>query len=316
MENRAYAIAVGMFTLVLGVAMVFAYWWISGSQQARANYTISSELPVTGLSPEATVKFRGVDVGRVIAISLDPSVQTTILIDIGVARTLKISSGTYAELRRQGLTGLAYIDLNDESKNAVLLPAGSKIPLRPTLVDDLMSKGPELAAQLETLLRNSSQFTASANQILTSIDIKKLNSAIANLDKASEKAIPAINSANKMFNNANKIVSNKNQAQLLQTLESVQQTFDSAKPLLNELTLTTKKISNTANQIETSTNQLTNTLDSETLPELHAMTQNMNQSVLHINRLVNMLEDNPQSIIFGNPLQPAGPGEEGFNVKP
>lgn len=316
MENRAYAIAVGIFTLVLGIGMVIAYWWISGSQQARNGYTVSSQLPVTGLSPEATVKFRGVDVGKVMEISLDPSLQTIVLIDIEVAKNLKLSSGAYAELRRQGLTGLAYIDLNDESKNPTALPVGSKIPLRPTLVDEVMSKGPELTAQLETLLRNSSQFTVSANQFLTKIDIQKLNSAIANFDKASEKALPAINSAYKMFNNANKMISDKNQAQFVQTLESVQQTFAAAGPLINELSLTTKKFHDTADQIEISTNQLSNKLDSETLPQIHILTENMNQSAIHFNQLIDVLEENPQSIIFGNPAPPAGPGEEGFSVKP
>lgn len=316
MENRAYAIAVGIFTLVLGIGMVLAYWWMSDSQQARTSYTVSSKLPVTGLTPEATVKFRGVDVGKVIGISLDPASQTTVLVDIGVGENLKLSSGAYAELRRQGLTGLAYIDLNDESKNGTALPAGSKIPLRPTLVDDLISKGPELTAQLETLLRNSSQFTVTANQVLTSVDIQKLNSAIASFDKASEKAIPAINSANNMFNNANKMVSDRNQAQFVQALESIQQTFAATKPLINELSLTTKKFHDTADQIQMSTNQLTSTLDTETLPQLHTLTQNMNQSAIHFNQLIDVLEDNPQSIIFGKPLQSAGPGEDGFNEKP
>jgi phospholipid/cholesterol/gamma-HCH transport system substrate-binding protein len=316
MENRAYAIAVGIFTLALGIGMALAYWWISGSQQARTEYIVSSQLPVTGLSPEATVKFRGVDVGKVIEISLDPSSQTTVLIGISVAQTLKLSSSAYAELRRQGLTGLAYIDLNDESKNPTALPAGSKILLRPTLVDDLMSKGPELTAQLETVLKNSSQLTSSANQFVASIDIQKLNSAIANFEKASEKALPAITAATNMFNNANKMVSKENQDQFLQTLQSVQQTFNATKPLINELSLTTKQFHNAADQIEMSTNQLTNTLDTETLPQLHVLTQNMNRSAIHFNQLIDSLQDNPQSILFGNPTPQAGPGEEGFNVKP
>lgn len=316
MENRAYAIAVGIFTLVLGIGLVSAYWWISGSQQARTEYTLSSQLPVTGLSPEAAVKFRGVDVGKVIEISIDPSSQTTVLIMIAVAQNLKLTSEAYAELRRQGLTGLAYIDLNDESKNLTALPAGSVIPLRPTLVDELMSKGSELTVQLETLLRNSSQLTASANQFLSKIDIQKLNNTIANFEKASEKALPAINSATNLFNNANKMVSDKNQIQLAQTLESVQQTFDAAKPLINELSLTTKKIHQTTDQFEINTNQLVNILGNETLPQLNTLTQNMNRSTIHFNQLIDVLQDNPQSILFGKPALPAGPGEEGFSVKP
>ncbi|MDO9393841.1 MAG: MlaD family protein [Methylotenera sp.] len=316
MENRAYAIAVGIFTLVLGIGLVFAYWWISGSQQARTAYTVSSQLPVTGLSPEAAVKFRGVDVGKVIDISIDPSSQTTVMINIAVAQNLKLTSEAYAELRRQGLTGLAYIDLNDESINLTALPASSIIPLRPTLVDELMSKGPELTAQLETLLRNSSQFTASANQFLTKIDIQKLNNTIANFEKASEKALPAIDSATNMFNNANKMVSDKNQVQLAQTLESMQQTFDATKPLIDELSLTAKKFHHTTDQFEISTNQVANTLSNETLPQLHALTQNMNRSTIRFNQLIDVLQDNPQSILFGKPALPAGPGEEGFTDKP
>ena len=316
MENRAYAIAVGIFTLVLGIAMALAYWWISGSQQARTEYTVSSQLPVTGLSPEATVKFRGVDIGKVVEISLAPSAQTTVLIKIAVAQNLKLSSEAYAELRQQGLTGLAYIDLNDESKNAPALPAGSIIPLRPTFVDNLMSKGPELLARIEVLLQSSSQLTESANRVLTNVDIQKLNNSIANFEKASEKAIPAIDSATDMFNSANKMMSDKNQAQLVQTLESTQQTFDSARPLINELALTTQKFRSTAEQIEISTGQLSNTLKNQTLPQLHTLTQNMNRSAIHFNQFIDVLEDNPQSIIFGNPTQPAGPGEEGITVRP
>ncbi len=316
MENRAYAIAVGIFTLVLGIGLLFAYLWLSGSQQARTEYIVNSPLPVTGLSPEAAVKFRGVDVGKVIEISIDHSSQTTVLIKIAVAQNLKLSREAYAELRRQGITGLAYIDLNDESKNTPALPAGSAIPLRPTLLDDLMSKGPEFTAQIEVLLRNSSQLTESANRILTNIDIQKLNHTIANFEKASEKSLPLINSATNMFSNANKMASEKNQAQLVKSLESAQQTFDAARPLINELSITTKKFNNSADQIANSTNQLTNTLENETLPQLHILTQNMNQSVIHFNLLIDEVLDNPQSIIFGKPVPPPGPGEEGFPPKP
>lgn len=311
MENRAYAIAVGIFTLVLGIGMLFAYWWISGAQQARAEYTISSQLPVTGLSSEGTVKFRGVDVGKVTEISLDPSSQTTILIKIAVEKNLKLSTEAYAELRRQGITGLAYIDLNDESKNAPVLPVGSIIPLRPTLMDNLMSKGPQLLAQLEVLLKNSSQVATSANRVLTNVDVQRLNNTIANFEKASEKALPAINSATNMFNNANKMVSVKNQAQLGQILESAQQTFDATRPLINELNMATKKFHHTTDQFEISTNQLANTLGNETLPQLHILTKNLNQDALHFDQLIELLKDNPQSLIFGVPEAP-GPGESGF----
>lgn len=316
MENRAYAIAVGIFTLILGIGMMLTYWWMSGSQEARVAYTVNSQLPVTGLSPEAAVKFRGVDVGKVTEISLDSTSQTTILIKIEIVQTLKLSTEAYAELRRQGLTGIAYLDLNDDSQSAPILLSDGVIPLRPTLVDNLMAKGPELIAQFEVLLQNSSQLASSTDHLLSNIDIEKLNNTIANFEEVSEKAIPAINAAADVLKNANQMVSKENQTKLVKTLESVQQTFDATRPLINELSQTNKKFEHAATQIEMSTNQLTNTLIAETLPQINAVTQNMNQSLIHFNQLAGVLEDNPQSIIFGKPAESPGPGEEGFTTKP
>jgi phospholipid/cholesterol/gamma-HCH transport system substrate-binding protein len=316
MENKAYAITVGIFTLILGIGLMLTYWWMSGSQEPRKAYVINSQLPVTGLSPEATVKFRGVDVGKVTEILLDSTSQTTIFIHIEVDEKLKLSTEAYAELRRQGLTGLAYIDLNDTSDNAPILEADGIIPLNPTLIDNLMAKGPELIAQFEVLLKSSSQLASSTDRLLANIDIEKLNHTIANFETVSQQAIPAMNSATQMLDNANQMVSKDNQAKFTNALTSLQQTVESTKPLINELSLTTKRFESTAAQIETSTQQLTTSLVAETLPQINAVTENMNQSFVHFNQLMNVLEDNPQSIIFGKPTDSPGPGEEGFAPQP
>ena len=40
MENRAYAFAVGLFTLLLGAGVVCAALWLSGKTEARASYML------------------------------------------------------------------------------------------------------------------------------------------------------------------------------------------------------------------------------------------------------------------------------------
>ena len=138
----------------------------------------------------------------------------------------------------------------------------------------------------------------------------------ANFEKASENALPMLSTATNMLNNISDMASKKNQALLVQTFESIKQTSDAERPLISELTLTAKKFTTTADQIELSTDRLTNTLENETFPQLHALTQNMNRSVNHFDQLIDVLEENPQSIIFGKPVSPPGPGEAGFTIKP
>ncbi|HEX6827549.1 MAG TPA: MCE family protein, partial [Burkholderiales bacterium] len=63
MENRAYAIAAGVFTLLLAVAVFVTARWLTGGAVARDVYELVSPFPITGLNPRGTVRYRGVEVG-------------------------------------------------------------------------------------------------------------------------------------------------------------------------------------------------------------------------------------------------------------
>jgi phospholipid/cholesterol/gamma-HCH transport system substrate-binding protein len=316
MENRAYAIAVGLFTLLLGFALVFSYWWLAGAKQSIAEYVVVSRLPVTGLSAESSVKFRGVKVGKVTKIALDPQTKTNIFANIQILESLQLSKEAYAELRMQGITGLAYIDLNDVSTTAPRLEAGGHIPLQPSLIDKLVERGPILISQIETLLKTSGEAADTANKFLNKIDIEKLNKTLANLERATDKLGPMLGSVTTAANRVSGMASEKNQLQLTQTLLSVQKTADDARPLLAELDETAKEFKGMARDVKQNANQLSDTLHSETLPQLHQLTQSLNRDVSHFGRFIDMLEDNPQSLIFGGPEAMPGPGEAGFNPKP
>lgn len=313
MENRAYTIAVGIFTVFLILATVFAYWWLGGSRLELTNYRVISKLPVTGLSVESSVKFRGVEVGKVTDIAFDPVVQSTILISVTVPESLQLGKETYAELRMQGITGLSYIDLNDEGTSASpRLAPGSNIPLRPSFVDRLLIQGPLVMSQIEMLIANTQKLTESANRLVTNLDEQKLNRTLNNLEKASANLTPTLKSASTMFDHVSQLASEKNQQQLLETLQSLQQTSDSARPLLGELNATAKEFRAIAGRVETNSSRVLETLDSETLPQLHLLSQSMSHDLRHFDHVLDLLEDNPQSLIFGKPVSQPGPGEAGF----
>ena len=74
MEKRAYALAAGLFVLVLGVALVAGVLWLNRDERVGGvPYEVTTTRPVSGLKVEAPVRFRGVDVGKVESIRFDPS---------------------------------------------------------------------------------------------------------------------------------------------------------------------------------------------------------------------------------------------------
>ena len=316
MENKTHAIAVGLFVLLLSMTTVFAFWWLSGSREAISEYRIISDMPVTGLSAESTVKFRGVDVGKVTHIALDPTLKTRVLIDIHVPESLQLSKETYAELKMQGVTGLAFIDLNDISLKAEKLSAQDNIPLKASMFDQLLAKGPVLVADIEQLLKTSSATMLTTQQQLSKLDTEALNKSLVNVAKASEQLQPLLVNANLTLSKLGSLASEKNQTQLLNTLASAQKTAESFQPVITELGLSAKEFRALASDSRRSTTQLAETLNDETLPAIHALTNSIHYDVRQFGQVLELLEDNPQSIIFGNPETRPGPGEAGFKSQP
>ncbi len=67
-------------------------------------------------------------VGKVENIRLDPKDSHTILIRISVDKDLPLTKNAYAQLGYQGLTGLAFVQLNDEGGEAERLKTDSDNP--------------------------------------------------------------------------------------------------------------------------------------------------------------------------------------------
>ena len=100
MENRAHAFAAGLFTLLLGIGVMVAALWFGGDTIETREYLLVSRHPVSGLNPQAPVRFRGVTVGKVVGIRFDPLEPRTILVEISVATgspltcSFRLSNGT------------------------------------------------------------------------------------------------------------------------------------------------------------------------------------------------------------------------------
>ena len=164
MENRAYALAAGLFTVLLAVALVAAGLWFRRDDVRFAQYVVTTTSSVSGLKAEAPVRYRVVDVGRVEAIKIEPGASGRIHVRIGVQEDTPITKSTYAQLGYQGVTGLAYVSLNDDGTSSELLKAGGREPpridLRPSVFDsslDLVAAVNELSGRMNDLLNEENR---------------------------------------------------------------------------------------------------------------------------------------------------------------
>jgi phospholipid/cholesterol/gamma-HCH transport system substrate-binding protein len=156
MESRSYALLTGLFTILLGVALAATFMWFRGDPKSYSSYLVVSTFPVNGLNRQATVRFRGVEIGKVEDISIDPQDSKSILIQVVLNDSVPITSGTFAQLGYQGLTGIAYVVLDDDGSNPAPLKSSAgglaRIEVRGNVFDDLAQSSKALLQQAAGLL--------------------------------------------------------------------------------------------------------------------------------------------------------------------
>ena len=129
MENRAYALAAGAFVLLLGAALVAGVLWLNRDERVGgAPYEVTTTRAVSGLKVEAPVRYRGVDVGKVESIRFDPSEPGRVVIGITVDPATPLTRSTYAQLGFQGVTGLSFVQLDDDGAERQPLATAAGAP--------------------------------------------------------------------------------------------------------------------------------------------------------------------------------------------
>lgn len=310
MENRAFAVAVGLFTLVLGAGIVFIVMWFSGDTEKRDTYRLESRFAVTGLNIQAPVRFRGVEVGRVESIAFEDKAARSILIAVSVKSDTPITRGTYAQLGSQGVTGLAYVILDDEGdKPERLSPADSektRIPVRQSFFDEVAGSGKNLVADANEVARRLRALLNEKNQAQLMRTLGGLETATRGVADIARKLDPAIRNmpavtdeARKAFARADTLLANMNTL----TTELVQRVD------------TLERVSKGADQVGGAAQSLSGAAVGETLPRINALLEELARNSRNLDRLLVELGDQPASLIFGRPGVAPGPGEAGFNPR-
>lgn len=304
MENRSHALIAGLFTLLLGLSAIAALWWFGGKSEDTKAYQVITTKSVTGLNPQAQVRYRGVRVGRVEAIEFDPSDIRNTLIGIRIRSDVPVTEGTIAKLGYQGVTGIAHVQLEETGANpAILAPTAGglpRIPMRDSLIQELSATGAET-------LRNVRDLVASIHQVLSPENRQAIVKTLANLEAASGNAREASVQLRTLLTPEN--------VRLLQaTLQRAEQTVGQAAPFFAEARGLVARLQTVGDKLDLALGDPASGGVSALAPRLNELTIDLAVTSRQLGRVLQSLEDSPQSLIFGKQADLPGPGEAGFVV--
>ncbi|KQW59453.1 MlaD family protein [Variovorax sp. Root411] len=313
MENKAHALAAGAFVLGLIAALVALVIWFTRDNTVRNIYELSTRDAVSGLQPQATVRYRGIAVGKVASIDFDPKVKGNVRVRITVDERVPLTTSSFATLSYQGVTGLAFIALDDKGESNVALKPDDdnppRIPLKPSILAQLQDRGEAIINQVE-------EVTKRANTLLSDPNQKRAADALENIAAASASA----NTLLKTLDNTVKTGLNPALTKLPDTMASVKKAAGDVSRVANNFNTTVGRLNAPEGPVERlseGTKALAQAVDSfnaATLPRVNRVADDTSHAVRRLGRAADSINDNPQSLLFGSGGTAAGPGEPGFSA--
>jgi phospholipid/cholesterol/gamma-HCH transport system substrate-binding protein len=187
METRASYIAVGAFVLVLILGLVGFVVWIGKFQGAEkfARYDILFDGSVTGLQVEGTVRYRGIPVGRITDIRVDPANIEKVRVTIEVKADTPVRADTDASIELQGITGVTYVLLKGGKQDSPALPVTMNEPYPqihsiPSRIELLFQTAPDLLTKANVLIERVTLLFNDENE-------KNISETLANLRALSDR---------------------------------------------------------------------------------------------------------------------------------
>jgi phospholipid/cholesterol/gamma-HCH transport system substrate-binding protein len=124
-------------------------------------YRIHFPESVSGLTVGDSVTFRGVDVGSVKSIDIDPENSRLVIVEVRLRKDAPVKTDTRASLQLKGVTGVVNIELNGGDQAAETLIAATPQGAIP----EIISERTGLKAMLDALPKLVEKFSSIEDQI-------------------------------------------------------------------------------------------------------------------------------------------------------
>ena len=311
MEREANYVAVGAFVLLVAtMATLFVYWYSDGRDQHNyTRYEVYFDGSVSGLSAGGQVRYLGVDVGRVVRISVDRRAADRVQVIVDIDDSAPISERTLAELSLQGVTGLLYIDLQQQQPGSpserLMEPVpGERYPVIRSIhsnFDTFLSSLPEVASRVGELATR-------ANRLLSDDNIAAYNRVVANLDRAGNTLPQTMREAGQLVAELRAVTADSHAV-----VAEVRAASDTAAP---DLAATMARLRVTADHLAKASEQLDGMLadnrsalrgfTQQGLPQIEALVHDAREAVREFQGLSKSLRENPSRLLY----QPANAGVE------
>ena len=309
MARKTSKFMIGLF-VIIGVSIgLIAIIWLGASKyfEKGGTYVTYFDESVQGLQKDSTVKYRGVDVGRVEKIRVAPD---NALIEVVMKINLKgeLQRSHIAQLKPAGITGIVFIELDrkglGEQDLSPKISFASEYPIIASKSSDIK----QILSGVQGVLENLNKIDAKGISEGIVSTVANLNGVITKVDNAlAEKRLDEIiievkNTLVKFQNFATNLEGEIQTLNLAKTGAHVESATAKIEKIVNsgEIEAVLKEAKETIGNL----NQWVERLDKRSLTvtnDLKVISENLRRASESLDMLIERVYASPSDLLFGQP---------------
>ena len=320
MNNKVNYTLVGLLVL-LGLTMIlaFSYWLLKPTADEKTKqYIVYFDESVLGLNIDAPVKYRGITVGKVNRLKINPNNSEQVEVLVTILRTTPVKVDTAAKLTAQGITGLSYINLSmggNFSKTLTKLegaqyPVIKSMPsffenfekslgsvssnLSSTLVQTEKLLNDDNQEQVALLLKRTAGFMDRLERLLDDKTIESLHNSAQNVESVSAKV-------DKVIPNIDTFIDKS-----VKWEENIHKSMDSIMVSYLGITLSMDEIRRAISSGEFNIKEIT----SDLVPTMNNTLLDMQDVMIKFQNTLNQYDRSPSDILYKQEELKKAPGEK------
>ena len=302
----SYAL-VGLFVIVLGGAWIGISMWLAYGDFDKdyLPYRVYIRESVSGLYVDAPVKYRGVDVGKVREIVLDPQDPERVRVTMDIEHEVPIKQDTRAVLSIQGLTGIGFIELTGGTR------ASPRLTAEPGQDYPVMESGPSLFVRMDAavseLVANLNQFITDARVLMDPELLHLVRETVTNIRTVTQTLAERSDTLNAGLLHAETLLENSARAsrKMPELIERINAGAGAVETMAEQIGQAGKSVTATVQQGGDSLVGF----GQDTLPDMNRLVRDLRELVAGLERVSRKVEEDPRMLLYGETLSIPGPGE-------
>ena len=325
MASQKTKLAVGLFMTIGTVFTVLVIIWLGTSRYLEKGqyYVTYFDESVQGLDLDSPVKYRGVFIGRVESIGVAPD-SKLIKVVLKIESGQVLDSSIVAQLKSVGITGSMFVELDrkkeGEPDQSPPLTFPSEYPIvasQPSEIGELLSGANDILDEIKSLnikaIGDQIKLTLNnINQKVSEANVKRISDKIeASLDRVEyilnesrwagifDSVDQGVRSFNILVSNADRSLGrvdntlDRVEGIVIDNEEAIKTAIDDFKVAMLKANIFLEKGTSLVSGADTSFADL--------MHHLQVVARNLEKASENLNRIMELLVDQPSQLIFGEP---------------